>query len=85
VFKIASDRNTIEYKVRLAVHLNLREAQFPSLIPHTGNIPKHCANFSMKQKQVFVVNILCDIVNSTSLPRGDQSNEFIVPLKYDRK
>jgi hypothetical protein len=39
----------------------------------------------MKQKQVFVVNILCDIVNSTSLPRGDQSNEFIVPLKYDRK
>jgi hypothetical protein len=82
VFKIASDRNTIEYKVRLAVHLNLSEAQSPSLIPHTGNIPKHCANFSMKQKQLFVVNILCDIV--TSLPR-DQSNEFIVPLKYDRK
>jgi hypothetical protein len=78
VFKIASHRNASEYKVRLAVHLNLSEEQSPSLIPHTGNIPKHCANFSMKQRELFVDNILCDIVHFTSSPRGGQSNEFSV-------
>ena len=57
----------MEYKVRFAVHLNFKEESL-LVIPHTGNIPKHCANRSIKEKQALV----------------DENFEFIFHYSQDR-